>query len=189
MNDHDHYRHPFQHCPACGAAELTSNGVNRFSCERCGFVFFHNTAAACGAILLHRDETDEQDRILLLVRGKEPAQGKLDFPGGFIDPGESVETALTREIREEIGIQVASLEYFWSAPNRYEYRGVTYNTCDLVFIGRTQQLPLRLQEREISGYRLVKPADINLQEIAFPSLREALRAYIRRISPKPARGL
>lgn len=174
--------HPFQHCPACGSPELAWNGINRFSCGQCGFVFFHNTAAACGAILLHRGKEDHQDRILLLVRGKEPALGKLDFPGGFIDPGESAEDALAREIQEEIGIQVASLEYFWSAPNRYEYRGVTYNTCDLVFVGHTSQLPRQLQENEIAGYRLVRPADIDLEAIAFPSLREALRRYIQQIS-------
>ncbi len=181
--------HPFQHCPACGTPGLAWNGVNRFFCEQCGFVFFHNTAAACGAILLYRSEEDDQDRILLLVRGKEPALGKLDFPGGFIDPGESAEHALAREIREEIGISVASLEYFWSSPNRYEYRGVTYNTCDLVFVGRAAQLPHQLQESEISGYRLVKLEEIDLEMIAFPSLREALAAYIRQISPHAPKDL
>jgi ADP-ribose pyrophosphatase YjhB (NUDIX family) len=145
-------------------------------------VFFHNTAAACGAILLHRDQDEDADRILLLVRGTEPERGKLDFPGGFIDPGESAEDALQREIREEIGVSVVSLTYFWSAPNRYEYRGVTYSTCDLVFTGRTHDSPAHVQESEISGYRLIKPEDIDLQEIAFPSLREALRRYIRQRS-------
>ncbi|MEX2443909.1 MAG: NUDIX domain-containing protein [Alkalispirochaeta sp.] len=178
MKGHSQGHHPFQHCPACGTPDLTSNGVNRFACGHCGFVFFHNTAAACGAILLLRDETDGEDRILLLVRGKDPARGKLDFPGGFIDPGESAENALSREIREEIGVEVASLTYFWSAPNRYEYRGVTYNTCDLVFVGRTLERPRHVQESEISGYRLIKPEEVDLESIAFPSLREAMRRYI-----------
>ena len=174
--------HPFQHCPACGSPGLAGNGVNRFVCGQCGFVFFHNTAAACGAILLYRGEDDHEDRILLLVRGKEPALGQLDFPGGFIDPGESAEHALAREIQEEIDIHVTSLKYFWSAPNQYEYRGVIYNTCDLIFLGRTSQLPYQLQESEISGYRLIRPADIDLGTIAFPSLREALRKFIQHIS-------
>jgi len=157
---------------------LSNNGATRFVCDQCGFVFFHNTAAACGAILLHRDESDGCDRVLLLVRGKEPARGMLDFPGGFIDPGESAEDALLREIREEIGVAVSSLTYFWSAPNRYEYRGVTYHTCDLVFVGRALEPPRHLQESEISGYRLVKPEDIDVEQIAFPSLRQALQRYI-----------
>ncbi|MFW5827336.1 MAG: NUDIX hydrolase [Alkalispirochaeta sp.] len=178
MRTHSREEHPFQHCPACGADKLTFNGVHRFFCDQCGFVFFHNTAAACGAILLHRDERDDQDRVLLLVRGKDPARGMLDFPGGFIDPGESAEDALQREIREEIGVTVSSLTYFWSAPNRYEYRGVTYHTCDLIFLGRTAEPPRHLQESEISGYRLLKPEDIDLETIAFPSLRQALQRYI-----------
>ncbi|MFW5695579.1 MAG: NUDIX domain-containing protein [Alkalispirochaeta sp.] len=178
MRTHDPSHHPFQHCPACGAGLLAYDGKNRFSCGQCGFMFFHNTAAACGAILLHRDELDGRDRILLLVRGRDPERGKLDFPGGFIDPGESAEEALHREIREEINVTVTSLTYFWSAPNQYEYRGVTYNTCDLVFVGRAQELPQQLQQSEIAGYRCILPEHIDVQTIAFPSLREALRRYI-----------
>jgi NAD+ diphosphatase len=171
--------HPFRHCPACGSHTLAFDGINRFSCSTCGFVFFHNTAAACGAILLFQDPDDGEDRILLLVRGNEPARGLLDFPGGFIDPGEAAETALAREIEEEIAAEVTDLRYFCSAPNQYAYRGVTYATCDLVFTGRLLERPRRIQESEIAGYRLLEPAEIELSRIAFPSLRGAMDRFLR----------
>lgn len=174
--------HPFSHCPSCGGAGLAFDGRNRFRCGHCGFSFFHNTAAACGAILTvgaaePAAPTSDELPVLFLVRGTAPARGMLDFPGGFIDPGESVEAALAREIREEIDAEATSLQYFWSAPNTYRYRGVDYNTCDLVFTGHLAEPPRRLQRSEIDGYRLIAPSVVDLAVIAFPSLREAFRRY------------
>lgn len=162
----------YQHCPGCGQAGLRFDGVNRYDCPSCGFLFYQNTAAACGAILRY------QESILLLVRGHDPQKGKLDFPGGFINPGESAEEALRREIHEEIALDVEDLTYFCSAPNRYPYRGVEYATCDLVFVGKLTQLPERLQEGEVAGYELIHPATMDVERIAFPSLRSAMRRYL-----------
>ena len=177
-------RHPFSHCPSCGAADLTFDGMNRFSCSRCGFVFFHNTAAACGAILQVSETPllEAADRlaapVLLLLRGTEPQKGYLDYPGGFVDPGESAEEALERELQEEIGLKARELRYFVSAPNRYNYRGVVYNTCDLVFTGRIVSPPESLQAHEVAGYRLVDPQKMPLDSLAFPSLRWAMERFV-----------
>jgi 8-oxo-dGTP diphosphatase len=50
--------------------------------------------------------TDEQGRLLLVLRGQEPALGTWSVPGGRVEPGESDEQATAREVLEETGVRV-----------------------------------------------------------------------------------
>src|SRR5260370_37613258 len=54
-----------------------------------------------GAII--RDETG---RLLLILRGHEPGKGLWSVPGGRIEPGETDQQAVTREVGEETGLEV-----------------------------------------------------------------------------------
>lgn len=50
--------------------------------------------------------TDECGRMLLILRGHEPGQGLWSVPGGKIEPGETDQEAVAREVREETGLDV-----------------------------------------------------------------------------------
>jgi ADP-ribose pyrophosphatase YjhB (NUDIX family) len=55
------------------------------------------------------------DRVVLIRRGQPPMQGEWSIPGGSVELGESLETALVREMREETGLEVevgAQIEIF-----------------------------------------------------------------------------
>jgi len=162
-------------CPRCGEGHLNYAPPNKYSCAQCQAVVYQNTAAACAAILTWKG------RILFLVRAKPPALGKLDLPGGFIDPGETAESAISREIYEETKLVVNDLHYLESEPNRYLYRDITYPTCDLIFAGSLSSPPQDrdLQKDEVSRFLLLKPEEINFEEIAFPSLRKAVETYLK----------
>lgn len=162
----------FRHCPQCGKTSPVP-GRAPFHCEACGFLFYFNPAIAVGAVLLAPD-----DRVLLIRRAKDPHQGKLSVPGGFVDAGEVAEVALRREIREEVGMEVAQLDYFCSLPNSYHYRGVTYQVLDFFFLGRVASTTVQTDPSEVAEVCWLAREQIRLDEIAFDSVREMLRRYL-----------
>ena len=187
----------FTFCPACASKEIVFSGGKSFHCSACGFVYYHNTAAATGCIISVPPDADAPAggdasacRLLFLVRGREPAKGKLDLPGGFVDPGEGALEGLHRELREEIGWSppvppgaplTGIYTLFASFPNVYPYKGVAYNTCDLYFRLRAPGLSersLRLDFSEIAAVRFLLPDEINFDEIAFDSTRRAVKEYL-----------
>ncbi len=164
----------FRYCPKCGAAALRTAGGKLLRCEACGFELYLNSAAAVAGLIV-----DAQDRLLITVRGKDPGKGKWDLPGGFVDPGESAEEALRREVREEVGLEVTAMRYLGSYPNRYEYMGVRYATTDMGFVcqvGDATQAGAR--ERDIEAVLFNRPEDIDLGRFAFGSLARLVSLYL-----------
>lgn len=115
-------------CPACGSLAFAAVGAKEFSCSNCNYRYFHNVAAAVAGVVQWRDE------LLFAVRGREPAKGLLDFPGGFVDPDETLEQALLRELYEELAWRPQQQpRYLFSGFNSYNYAGVAYKTVDTFF--------------------------------------------------------
>ena len=74
---------------------------------------------------------DDKRRLLLVERGRDPYKGKFALPGGFVEYGETVENAVSRELEEETGLKAKPLEIVgvYSDPNR-DPRG---HTVTIVF--------------------------------------------------------
>jgi ADP-ribose pyrophosphatase YjhB (NUDIX family) len=172
----------FQYCPSCASKNIQFTGA-KFNCPDCGFRYYHNTAAATGCVI------QSGERVVFLVRGKEPAAGKLDLPGGFVDAGEGVLDGLCRELREELDWEpplppgVSQAEFFTlfaSFPNIYPYKNIVYNTCDIFFtisVLSLRETDLRPAAGEIAGIRFARPDEIRPDEFAFDSTRRAIAAF------------
>ena len=52
----------------------------------------------------------EDERVVLVRRGRPPAYGEWSLPGGAVEPGEMLEEAVVREVQEEIGLKVEVVE-------------------------------------------------------------------------------
>lgn len=156
---------PFEYCPRCGKNSIQIHEKKKFACSACGFVYFHNTASAVAGILW------KADQILLARRAKNPGEGLLDFPGGFVDFEETLEHALIREIKEELNLEVEKLEYFASAPNTYIYEGVIYYTSDVFFTCKIKEWNTLRYNTEITEIVWMKPENIRPEMLAFDSCR------------------
>lgn len=165
-------RNYLRFCPHCGSGSFASVNFKEFKCNDCGFDFFVNSAAAVVAVIF-----DSKGRILLTRRARNPYKGYLDLPGGFVDPGESAEEALRREIKEELCIDVESAEYLCSHPNEYIFSNYKVRTTDLAFICQVNGIPTTCAD-DVSSFAWFSPKDIDLSEIAFGSIRKIVKAAI-----------
>lgn len=165
----------FRHCPRCGAAHPGPVGSNPFRCAGCGLTLFFNPTVAAAGFLF-----DSHGRALLIRRGKEPAKGKFAIPGGFIDAGETAEEALRREVREEVGVEIADVAYLGSFVNSYQYLGVTYPVVDLSFTARAVDPENAKPLDAVAGIEWRDPLTVDPDEWAFPSLRAGVRVLADR---------
>ncbi|MBL0640882.1 NUDIX domain-containing protein [Aeromonas veronii] len=156
-------------CPKCGGQTLQSVSPKEFRCG-CGFHFFQNVATAVMVALCWQDE------VLVAVRARNPGKGLLDLPGGFVDPGESLEGALVRELQEELGLDVSvqPFIYLGSYPNIYPYDSITYHTCDTFFAIRLNEKPVIQPADDVAACQWLKISDISLSRFAFESTRTAM---------------
>lgn len=161
------------YCPECGSHSLSSSDNHQFVCQECDFVYFHNVASAVMAAVV-REHNGTQ--LLVATRSREPGKGLLDLPGGFVDPDESAETALRRELQEEIGVSPESFHYLTSFPNTYPYRTVVYKTCDLVF--KVTLLPnAKVQAADdVESLEWITLSDLDTERFAFESTKRAVVA-------------
>ncbi|MBN1410959.1 MAG: NUDIX domain-containing protein [Spirochaetales bacterium] len=163
----------FRYCPSCRSGRIETRDSKEYLCGECGYVFFFNPAAAVAA-LIFRDE-----KLLVIKRSNDPGKGKLDLPGGFVDPGESLEEALEREVREELDVQITECRYHASFPNIYEYKGIRYNVCDCFFMAEIRDYPDRFDKSEIEEIRYVDPAVLKEKDIAFPTSWSAISLHLK----------
>jgi NAD+ diphosphatase len=169
----------FRNCPRCGAAQPAVSRRSFFECVACGFHYYFNAAVAV-AVYVERSD----GMALLIRRAREPARGKLSPPGGFIDIGETAETAAHREVREEVGLVIEKLRFLASYPNEYLYREITYPVLDFFFTAHTDSAETVAAAEEVDGIMWVKPEALDSQLLAFPSMQASWPDYLKRRSEK-----
>nr|NJM01257.1 NUDIX domain-containing protein [Desulfobacula sp.] len=151
-----------------------------FVCLQCRFKFYLNTASAGVALIFN------QHQDLLVTRRKhDPAKGMLDFPGGFAEPGETIEECLVREIKEELNLDAGSLTYFCSVPNTYVYKEVTYSITDFAFFCRIPDFGPIAARDDILDFSFMNPAALKKKDFGF----ESSKIILDRILNQKGKGM
>lgn len=167
--------HPLKvlnYCPKCGSAEFNKSGERSLKCAACGFHFFINSSAAVAALV-----TDDAGKLMLVTRGVEPNYGKLDLPGGFIDPMESAEDAVKRELNEELGLKVKLLKYLGSASNEYVFSAYTVFTLDMAFLVTAESVENLNPMDDILDYKFYSEEELDYDDIPAPSIKGFVKKY------------
>lgn len=100
-----------RHCGVCGAATRSERSGHHRVC----------TDASCGQVHFPRSDpaiitlVRRGDRGLLVHQPKWP-EGRYSTLAGFVEPGETLEQAVAREVEEEVGLSIEGTEYFASQP-------------------------------------------------------------------------
>lgn len=92
---------PVLHCERCGAPSPDHEGVP--TCPDHGARWRMVRNAPCAAVVI----SDDDGRVLLSLRARQPFAGMWEVPGGFVELGEHPADAARREVREELGLEVA----------------------------------------------------------------------------------
>lgn len=155
-----------KYCAHCGG-KLQSFNEHHFRCTNCGTVSFQNPVPAMCALII------EHGRLLYTKRARPPKQGYWDFPGGFLEPGETVESATARECKEELGITAKVTGFLCTLPSVYlgeNYRSTVLNVY--VFCQRVRGT-LKPAD-DVSGFAWF-PLNQPPKKLAFPHMKKALR--------------
>ncbi len=96
-------------CGVCGTATVSSPLHQARSCPECGHFVFPKISPAVIVQVTRGNE-------ILLGRSRRHPQGSYSVLAGFVDPGESLEDTVRREVEEESGVRVSGIRYFGSQP-------------------------------------------------------------------------
>jgi NAD+ diphosphatase len=155
-----------QFCGRCGTPTERMDGEMAKRCPACGQTDYPRISPA----VIMRVERDGQ---ILLTRGPQGRPGAYSVLAGFVEPGESLEQAVAREVMEEVGVEVADIRYFGSQPWPFP------NSLMVGFTARWTGGELRLQEAEVEDARWFTARDMPLVSPPLSIARALIDDWVR----------
>jgi NAD+ diphosphatase len=116
--DRDH-----QYCGRCATPTENMPSERAKLCPKCGLHSYPRLSPAIIVLI-------ERGNQLLLARSHGHPPGRYSVLAGFVEPGETLEEAVVREINEEVGLQVKNIRYFGSQPWPFPNSLMIAFTCE-----------------------------------------------------------
>ena len=131
-----HWERTHQFCGRCGGRTRLKAGERARECPNCGLVIYPEISPAIIVAVVRGAE-------ILLARSHRFRNAFYSVLAGFVEPGETFEEAVRREVREEVGIELKNIRYFGSQPWPFP------NSLMVGFMADYESGEIRIDESEI----------------------------------------
>jgi len=136
-----------QFCGRCGHTTHLKTDERAKECPQCGLITYPQLSPAVIILI-------EKGRELLLARSPRFSPGMYSVIAGFVEPGETLEQAVIREIREEVGIEVHNIRYFasqhWPFPQ----------SLMIAFVAEYLKGQIKIDHKEIEDAKWFTPEEL-----------------------------
>lgn len=129
------------YCGRCGAQNELLDHERAKKCPNCGLITYPRISPA---VIVRVDRFTADGPRLLLARNHRFRRGWFSVLAGFVEPGETLEACVRREIKEEVGINVKNIRYFGSQPWPFP------NSLMIAYTAEYADGELELEEEEIA---------------------------------------
>ena len=164
-----HWRRNHRFCGRCGSHTVPEQGGYRLGCPQCGLQHFPRTDPVVIMLVHH------QGRALLARGTRFPGRRLFSALAGFVEPGESAEEAVAREVLEETGVALGRITYHSSQPWPYP------NSLMLGFHAEAASTELTLDPAEIAEAYWLTPDEIRdaaARDIELPGATAIARSLL-----------
>lgn len=165
-----------QYCSRCGVHTETMAHERAKKCPQCGFTSYPRLSPA---IIVSVERNGINGPELLLARSIRHPAGLYSVLAGFVEPGETLEECVRREIREEVGLEVKNIRYFGSQPWPFP------NSLMLAFTAEYAGGEIVLEEAEMAEAGWFPPHALPQVPSPISISRQLIDAFVRRHS-RPA---
>ena len=156
-----------RYCGRCGTATEHAENERAQVCPECNLTCFPRLSPA----IIVRIERD--DRILLARNHRFPP-GLHSVLAGFVEPGETLEECVIREVREEVGIEVEEIRYFASQPWPFP------NSLMLGFTAHYKSGEIEIEQSELAEAKWYAPSELPDLPMPISIARQLIDDYLKK---------
>ena len=155
-------------CSRCGAPTERHRGREAMACPDCGQLHFPRLSPAVIVLI-------QRGREALLGRSPHFTPGVYSTLAGFVEPGESLEECVHREIDEEVGVRVSDLQYFGSQPHPFPH------SLMVGFVADWESGEIRIDPEEMEDAQWFTPETMPDLPHPMSIARALIEDFIRRV--------
>ena len=163
------WRRTHRFCGRCGSDTAPVAGERARRCPACGLLAFPRLSPAIIVLV-------EREGEILLANGRGFGVPMYSTLAGFVEPGETLEEAVAREVREEVGVRVEGIRYFGSQPWPFP------NSLMIGFTARWAGGEIDIDEREIADAAWFRPTDLPMIPPPMSIARRLIDSFVARVS-------